>query len=78
MDQGFTTKATRRYDVGCSDTIIEHEQAMDALMRRLKGAGSGLTDPFTIVEKCTERYPIYNDATHWKLKKAKVIKFMLI
>ncbi|GJU78645.1 pentatricopeptide repeat-containing protein [Tanacetum coccineum] len=68
-DEGFVTPK-RMFDMGISDTVKEHEQDMNALMRRIKGKGCELKDPFTMVDK-TEKYPIYDEATHWKLKKPK-------
>ncbi|GJU25610.1 disease resistance TIR-NBS-LRR class family protein [Tanacetum coccineum] len=69
-DEGFVTPK-RMFDIGISDTVKEHEQDMNALMRRIKGKGCELKDPFTMVDK-TEKYPIYDEATHWKLKKPKL------
>ncbi|GJX81222.1 pentatricopeptide repeat-containing protein [Tanacetum coccineum] len=59
------------FDMGISDTVKEHEQDMNALMRRIKGKGCELKDPFIMVDK-TKKYPIYDEATHWKLKKPKL------
>ncbi|GKD82760.1 pentatricopeptide repeat-containing protein [Tanacetum coccineum] len=69
-DEGFVTPK-RMFDMGISDTVKEHEQDMNALMRRIKGKGCELKDPFTMVDK-NEKYPIYDEATHWKLKKPKL------
>ncbi|GJV47685.1 pentatricopeptide repeat-containing protein [Tanacetum coccineum] len=69
-DEGFVTPK-RMFDIGISDTVKEHEQDMNALMRRIKGNGCELKDPFTMIDK-TEKYPIYDEATHWKLKKPKL------
>ncbi|GJX74687.1 pentatricopeptide repeat-containing protein [Tanacetum coccineum] len=49
----------------------EHEQDIDILMRRIKAKGNDLKDPFHLVDKI-ERYPLYDEATHWKLKKPKL------
>ncbi|GJZ09730.1 hypothetical protein Tco_0544013 [Tanacetum coccineum] len=40
--------------------------------KKLKGKGMGITNPFAIVEESNEMYPIYDDLTHWKLKKPKL------
>ncbi|GJZ80795.1 pentatricopeptide repeat-containing protein [Tanacetum coccineum] len=69
QDKGFATPL-RMFDMGISDTVKEHEQDMDILMRRIKAKGNNLKDPFHFVHK-TERYPLYGEATHWKLKKPK-------
>ncbi|GJU46614.1 pentatricopeptide repeat-containing protein [Tanacetum coccineum] len=45
------------------------EVCYDDLLRKLKGNGMGITDPFAILEDSKEKYPIYDDLTHWKLKK---------
>ncbi|GJW15284.1 pentatricopeptide repeat-containing protein, partial [Tanacetum coccineum] len=68
-NEGFVTPK-RMFDMGISDTVKEHELDVNALMRRIKGKGCELKDPFTMVDK-TEKYPIYDEATHWKLKKPK-------
>ncbi|PWA78962.1 hypothetical protein CTI12_AA211880 [Artemisia annua] len=39
---------------------------------QLKGKGDGISDPFTILQKSKpndDSYPIYDDETHWRLKK---------
>ncbi|GKD33302.1 hypothetical protein Tco_1248811 [Tanacetum coccineum] len=58
--------------VGLTPLIIEHEKYMEALLKILKGKGMGITDPFAIVEESNEKYPIYDNFTHWKLKKPKL------
>ncbi|GKC72920.1 hypothetical protein Tco_1118803 [Tanacetum coccineum] len=63
---------TRNYDIGDGDTIKQHALCMEELMWKLKRNGSGLTDPFTIVQKSCERFSIYDEETHWKLKKPKL------
>nr|GFA53366.1 pentatricopeptide repeat-containing protein [Tanacetum cinerariifolium] len=55
--------------VGLTLLIREREKYMKALLRKLKGNGMGITDPFAIIEGSKEKYPIYDDLTHWKLKK---------
>nr|GEX59551.1 pentatricopeptide repeat-containing protein [Tanacetum cinerariifolium] len=57
--------------VGLTPLIREHEKYMEALLRKLKGSKIGITDPFAIVEESKEKFPIYNDLKHWKLKKSK-------
>ncbi|GJX04481.1 hypothetical protein Tco_0190397, partial [Tanacetum coccineum] len=41
------------------------------MMKRIKGKGCELKDPFAMVDK-TEKYLIYDEATHWELKKPKL------
>nr|GEU33288.1 hypoxanthine-guanine phosphoribosyltransferase [Tanacetum cinerariifolium] len=53
------------------DTIKQHELCMEELMWKLKGNGSGLTDPFTIVRELCQMFSIYDEETHWKMKKLK-------
>ncbi|PWA47782.1 hypothetical protein CTI12_AA494400 [Artemisia annua] len=55
------------------ETVREHEHYMESLMRKLAGNGEGVSDPFVMVEKPDDKYPIYDDQTHWRLKKPKVI-----
>nr|GEX99822.1 Toll/interleukin-1 receptor (TIR) domain-containing protein [Tanacetum cinerariifolium] len=57
--------------VGLTPLIREHEKSMEALLRKLKGNGRGIIDPFSILEDSKEEYSIYDDLTHWKLKKPK-------
>ncbi|GJS96133.1 transposase, Ptta/En/Spm [Tanacetum coccineum] len=57
--------------LGLTPLIREHEKYMEALVRKLKGNVIGITDPFAIVEESNEIYLIYDDLTHWKLKKPK-------
>ncbi|GKF19057.1 hypothetical protein Tco_0067695 [Tanacetum coccineum] len=80
IDEGFENALTehedfrpptRNYDIGDGDTIKQHELCMEELMWKLKENRSGLTNPFTIVQKSCERFSIYDEETHWKLKKLK-------
>ncbi|GJS47178.1 hypothetical protein Tco_0597299 [Tanacetum coccineum] len=52
------------YEVGGSDTIIEHEEFMDELIRKLRDEGDGIIDPFKIVESKVEKCPIHDVNTH--------------
>ena len=62
----------RVFDINDSDTVREHETYMEALMKKLRGSDCGKLDPFTIVEKSGDKYPIYDEGTHWKMRKPKV------
>ncbi|GJX33201.1 hypothetical protein Tco_0243056 [Tanacetum coccineum] len=66
--------SNRVYDVGDSDTVIEHEEYMDKLMHQLRDVGDGLIDPFTILEndQTDEKFLIHDEQTHWKMRKPKV------
>ncbi|GKC59702.1 hypothetical protein Tco_1087300 [Tanacetum coccineum] len=59
-----------------SETFKEHDIYMNELLTRLKTTDEdGITeDPFTFVKKHVERYPIYDETTHWRLGKPKVGK----
>ncbi|GKF00035.1 hypothetical protein Tco_0023385, partial [Tanacetum coccineum] len=82
-DEGTSTQGQHTYvdvdrfgeiddtGVGLTPLIREHEKYMKSLLRKLKGNGLGITYPFAIVEESKEKYPIYDDLTHWKLKKFK-------
>nr|GEV10169.1 pentatricopeptide repeat-containing protein [Tanacetum cinerariifolium] len=63
--------ANKGYGVGDSETIMEHEEFMDDLIRKLRD-GDGITDPFKIVESKVEKYPIQDVETHWKMRKPKL------
>ncbi|GKD50920.1 multidrug resistance-associated protein 5 [Tanacetum coccineum] len=56
------------------ETFEEHDIYMDELLKSLKTADkNGITeDPFIYVEKHMERYPMYDETTHRKLRKPKV------
>ena len=61
-----------------SETVREHEHYMEGLMRKLKGNDAvGESDPFVMVEKKDDKYPIYDEQTHWRLKKPKVLFYVL-
>ncbi|GJW90065.1 hypothetical protein Tco_0167618 [Tanacetum coccineum] len=49
---------------------------MNGLLKSLKTADiDGITeDPFIFVKKHVERYPMYDETTHWRLRKPKVLK----
>nr|GEW09698.1 hypothetical protein [Tanacetum cinerariifolium] len=51
--------------------VKKHERNMQSLLKKLKGNHMEITDPFAIVEKQNEKFPIYDQQTHWKLKKPK-------
>ncbi|GJT07689.1 hypothetical protein Tco_0842151 [Tanacetum coccineum] len=56
------------------ETFEEHDIYMNELLKSLKTAGKdGITkDPFIYVEKHVERYPMYDETTHWRLRRPKV------
>ena len=60
------------HDFGDGETLIEHEEFMDDLMRQLKGANDEMEDPFKIVETKVEKYPIHDEDTHWRLRRPNV------
>ena len=66
----------RVYRVGDSETVIEHEEFMDELIRKLSSNGDDMTDPFTIVESKVDKFPIHDADTHWKMRKPKVIHYL--
>ncbi|GKA66924.1 hypothetical protein Tco_0766732 [Tanacetum coccineum] len=51
------------------ETFEEHDIYMNELLKSLKTADKdGITeDPFISVEKHVERYPVYDETTHWRL-----------
>nr|GEU66385.1 pentatricopeptide repeat-containing protein [Tanacetum cinerariifolium] len=58
-------------DVVLTPLVKEHERNMQYLLKKLKGNHIGITDPFAIVKKQNEKFPFYDQQTHWKLKKPK-------
>ena len=67
-------KQKRAYVVGDNETVIEHEEFMDDLLRKLS-ADNGKTDPFHVVETKVEKYPIHDEETHWRMRKPTVCIF---
>ncbi|GJT22827.1 reverse transcriptase [Tanacetum coccineum] len=61
------------YGLGESETILEHEEFMDDLVRKMRECDDDaeLTDPFKLVETRVEKYPTHDQDTHWKMKKPK-------
>nr|GEZ63537.1 hypothetical protein [Tanacetum cinerariifolium] len=60
VKEGTLTSINRQrvYGVGDSETLMENEEFMDDLMRKLRDEVDGITDPFKIVESKVEKYPI--------------------
>ncbi|GJZ40930.1 hypothetical protein Tco_0587816 [Tanacetum coccineum] len=56
------------------ETFEEHDIYMNELLKSLKTADKDriIEDPFISVEKHVERYPMYDETTHWRLRKPKV------
>ncbi|PWA55056.1 dynein regulator LIS1 [Artemisia annua] len=51
-----TTKENEYFNgFGSTPFVRQHEKYMEALLRKIKGNGVGITDPFTLVEKSKER-----------------------
>ena len=57
-----------------SETFIEHDVFMASLLKRLQSPDeNGIQhDPFVCVEKSTDKYPVYDESTHWRLRHPKV------
>ncbi|GJZ25292.1 hypothetical protein Tco_0562751 [Tanacetum coccineum] len=83
-DEGTSTQGQHTYvdvdmfgeidytGVGLTPLIRDHEKYIQALLGKLMGNGLRITYPFSIVEESKETYLIYDDLTHWKLKKPKL------
>ncbi|GJY45028.1 hypothetical protein Tco_0433241 [Tanacetum coccineum] len=56
------------------ETFKKHDIYMNELLKSLKTADKDgiIEDPFIFVEKHMERYPMYDETTHWRLRKPKV------
>ncbi|GJX69214.1 pentatricopeptide repeat-containing protein, partial [Tanacetum coccineum] len=75
VNKGTSTRNSRYkrvYGVGDSETVMDHEDFMDDLMRKLRDEGNGMTDPFKIMESKVEKYSIHDVETHWRMQKPKV------
>nr|GFA12865.1 pentatricopeptide repeat-containing protein [Tanacetum cinerariifolium] len=59
-----------------AETFKEHDIYMNELLKSLKTTDKdGITkDPFVFVEKHVEMYPLYDETTHWRLRKPKLRK----
>ena len=57
-----------------SETFREHDVYMTNLMKTLQSSDeNGIHDyPFVCVEKHADRYPVYDESTHWRLRNPKV------
>nr|GEU49324.1 pentatricopeptide repeat-containing protein [Tanacetum cinerariifolium] len=74
QDEGFATPL-RMFDMGISDTVKEHEQDMDILIRRIKAKGNNLKDPFQLLgekfvtvgqfKECLPYYALANGFSLW-------------
>ena len=73
-----SSRSKRLHGMGDSETILKHEEFMDDLLRKLRGAGCGTTDPFQIVETKVEKYPVYDEETHWRMREPKVMFLRLM
>ncbi|GJU99751.1 pentatricopeptide repeat-containing protein [Tanacetum coccineum] len=62
-------------DVVLTPLVKDHERNMQYLLKKLKGNHMGITDLFAIVEKQNEKFPIYDQQTHWKLKEPKCLTY---
>ncbi|GKB66531.1 hypothetical protein Tco_0927943 [Tanacetum coccineum] len=53
------------------ETFEKHDIYMNELLKSLKTADKDgiIEDPFIFVEKHVERYPMYDETTHWRLRK---------
>ena len=57
-----------------SETFREHDVYMTNLMKTLQSSdeNGNHDDPFVCVEKQADRYPVYDESTHWRLRHPKV------
>ncbi|GJS22319.1 pentatricopeptide repeat-containing protein [Tanacetum coccineum] len=63
----------RLYEMGDSETLIEHMEFMDDLLWKLRGDGCETTYPFQLVDTKVEKYPIHDEDTNWKVRKPKIV-----
>nr|GEW42124.1 hypothetical protein [Tanacetum cinerariifolium] len=68
-----SSRSKRLYEMVDSETIIEHKEFMDDLLRKLRGDGCGTTYPFHLLETKVDKYPIHDEDTHWRIKKPKIV-----
>ncbi|GJY73403.1 hypothetical protein Tco_0477834 [Tanacetum coccineum] len=61
------------YGLDENETILEHEEFMDDLVRKLRDCDDDaeLTNSFKLVETRVEKYPTHDQDTHWKNKETK-------
>ncbi|GKD55847.1 hypothetical protein Tco_1289234, partial [Tanacetum coccineum] len=65
-----TTRATASNK---NEVLVEHDDFIADLLRKLKGDGddSNLQDPFVGVKEIENRYPTHDQSTHWRMKTPK-------
>ncbi|GJU25458.1 pentatricopeptide repeat-containing protein [Tanacetum coccineum] len=68
------------YGLGESETILEHEEFIDDLVRKMRECDDDteLTDPFKLVEMELEKYPTHDQDTHWENKNQRSLKTQII
>nr|GFB02778.1 hypothetical protein [Tanacetum cinerariifolium] len=54
LTSSSSIRQRRVYEVGDSDTIIEHEEFIDDLIKKLRDEGDGIIDPFKTAESKVE------------------------
>nr|GEU52647.1 reverse transcriptase domain-containing protein [Tanacetum cinerariifolium] len=69
-DVDFLELRKRRVvDISINATVLEYEAYMEALIKKLRGLECGKKDPFTVVKNSGDKYPVYDEGTHWKIRK---------
>lgn len=61
-----------------SEVLVEHDDFLTDLVRKLKGDDSdaNLQDPFVGVDLTQDDYPVHDTSTHWKLMEPKVTTYI--
>ncbi|GJV57416.1 hypothetical protein Tco_1458421 [Tanacetum coccineum] len=58
------SRPKREFDIHESHHVLEHEDFINELLRKLKAGENGITAPFRLVESKVEQYPIHNEQTY--------------
>ncbi|GJY98937.1 hypothetical protein Tco_0516367 [Tanacetum coccineum] len=73
-DMAAFASTTRATASNKNEVLVEHDDFIADLLRKLKGDGddSNLQDPFVGVKETEDRYPTHDQSTHWRMKTPKV------
>ncbi|GKA51904.1 hypothetical protein Tco_0745100 [Tanacetum coccineum] len=74
LDMAAFASTSRATASNKNDVLVEHDDFIADLMRKLKGDGedSNLQDPFVGVKETKDKYPTHDQSTHWRMKTPKL------
>ncbi|GKA88094.1 multidrug resistance-associated protein 5 [Tanacetum coccineum] len=74
LDMAAFASTSRATASNKNDVLVEHDDFIADLLRKLKGDGedSNLQDPFVGVKETKDKYPTHDQSTHWRMKTPKL------